>query len=148
MSLNPEKVYAKFRDIHESVARLRQFSTADKESFLANRDHQDIACYRLIVATEAAIDLCLHLSAKLLQRVADEYAACFRLLAEAGIIDEKLAIRLSRMARFRNLLVHHYWRIDYTRLFEIITGPDLEDLHEFVREISLLLTMDGGEESC
>ena len=87
MDLNLEKMYAKFRDIEESVARLKQFRKIPVEDFLADRDSQDIASFRLIVATEAAIDTCLHLSARMLKMVPEEYAACFHLLAEHGLID-------------------------------------------------------------
>jgi len=135
-ALNIEKLYAKFRDITESVARLKQFREVSREEFLQDQDKLDVASFRLIVATEAAIDICLHVSAKLLRKVPEEYAACFKLLGESGVIDGDLALRLSRMARFRNLLVHHYWKIDYERMYELITGTDLDDLAEFIAQIT------------
>jgi uncharacterized protein YutE (UPF0331/DUF86 family) len=118
--LNIEKIYAKFRDISVSVARLKQFREISVEKFLSDQDKLDIASFRLIVAIEAAIDICLHISAKLLRRVPEDYAGCFRLLGDHGLIDSELADRLSLMARFRNLLVHHYWKIDYGRMYSII----------------------------
>ena len=63
MTLHAEKVYAKFRDIADSVERLRAFNGISSGDFLSDRDKQDIAGFRLIVATEAAIDLCLHVAA-------------------------------------------------------------------------------------
>ncbi len=139
MKIDPEKVYSKFNDINESLARLRAFKDISLDEFLQNQDHQDIASFRLIVATEAAIDLCLHISARILHKVGDEYAACFKMLGDADIISPELAGRLADMARFRNLLVHRYWEIDYAMLYEIITGPDLEDLKHFVKEVGRLL---------
>ena len=136
MTLQVDKVYAKFRDITESIERLKAFKGVSLEAFLSDRDKQDIASFRLIVATEAAIDLCLHILAKRLGKVAEDYAACFKLLADQNFIDGALASRLARMARFRNLLVHQYWDIDYSRLYNLITGPDLEDLEDFVRQVS------------
>jgi uncharacterized protein YutE (UPF0331/DUF86 family) len=146
MDLNFEKIYAKFRDIEESVARLKQFGKIAVEDFLADGDSQDIASFRLIVATEAAIDTCLHISARWLKMVPEEYAACFHLLAEHGLIDGDLAARLAHMARFRNLLIHRYWHIDYARVYEIITGPDLEDLSEFMKQVGRLMEKEraGG----
>lgn len=139
MTLHVEKVYAKFRDITDSIERLKAFKDVSSETFLSDRDQQDIASFRLIVATEAAIDLCLHVSAKRLGKVAEDYAACFQLLADHEVVDKALASRPARMARFRNLLVHQYWEIDYARLYEIITGRDLEDLQAFVAQISRLM---------
>jgi uncharacterized protein YutE (UPF0331/DUF86 family) len=105
---------------------------------LSDQDKLDVASFRFIVATEAAIDLCLHVTAKLLKQVPAEYAGCFKLLGEAGLIDDNLAAQLSQMARFRNLLVHHYFKIDYSRLRDIICGPELDDLAEFIKQITQL----------
>jgi len=139
MTLNIEKVYKKFQDIKLSLERLRAFSSSSVEDFLTDQDQQDIASFRLIVATEAAIDLCLYVATNKLNQVPEEYASCFKLLGEAGLIDPLLSDRLVEMARFRNLLVHQYYKIDYSRLYQIITSPDIDDLEEFVRQIGLLI---------
>lgn len=136
--LHMEKVYAKFRDIRESIERLRRFTDTPRAEFLKDKDQQDIAGFRLIVATEAAIDTCLHVAAKTLKQVPEEYAGCFRLLGEHHLIDPEVALRLAKMARFRNLLVHRYWEIDYGRMYDIITGDDLADLEIFMRQIGRL----------
>ena len=136
-SINIHKIYAKFRDIRESIDRLREFKDISLDEFLSDRDKQDIASFRLIVAAEAAIDICLHVAAKALKKVPEEYSGCFELLCDHDIIDRKLSSRLIKMARFRNLLVHQYWEIDYSRLYRIITGTDLDDLEEFIRQINM-----------
>jgi len=136
IELNTDKIYSKFRDIRESIDRLTAFRDIPLGEFLNDRDKQDIASFRLIVATEAAIDMCLHIAAKVFKKVPEEYAGCFKLLCDHGLIDLDLYNRLARMARFRNLLVHRYWEIDYSRMYEIITGSDVGDLEEFIRQIS------------
>ncbi len=137
-AIHMEKVYAKFRDIQESIERLRRFAAMPRAEFLKDRDSQDIAGFRLIVATEAAIDTCLHVAAKKLKQVPEEYAGCFRLLGEHHLIDQEVASRLAAMARFRNLLVHRYWEIDYGRMYDIIAGDDLADLERFMKQIGRL----------
>ena len=134
--LNIDKIYSKFRDIRESIDRLTAFKDISLEEFLNDQDKQDIASFRLIVATEAAIDMCLHIAAKAFKVVPEEYAGCFKLLCDHGLIDQDISIRLGQMARFRNLLVHQYWEIDYSRMYEIITGSDVGDLDEFIRQIN------------
>jgi uncharacterized protein YutE (UPF0331/DUF86 family) len=134
--LNIDKIYSKFRDIREAIDRLKAFKDISLEEFLNDRDKQDIASFRLIVATEAAIDMCLHIAAKVFKKVPEEYAGCFKFLCDHGLIDQDISIRLGQMARFRNLLVHQYWEIDYSRIYEIITGSDVGDLDEFIRQIN------------
>ena len=137
---NIDKLYTKFRDIRDSVERLRLLGNISLDEFLRDRDKQDIASFRLIVATEAAIDTCLHVAAKVLKEVPEEYAGCFQLLSDHDLIDRELSLRLAKMARIRNLLVHRYWEIDYSRMYEIIIGPDLDDLEEFIIQINRLST--------
>jgi uncharacterized protein YutE (UPF0331/DUF86 family) len=42
------------------------------------------------------------------------------------------------MARFRNLLVHVYWDVDYGRVFDVLES-DLDDLRAFSSAIAKLL---------
>ena len=120
------------------MGRLEKIVKKSKSNFLEDRDSQDIACYRLLVAIEAALGLCYHVSAKKLTKVPGEYAECFAILADAGIISRELSEGLQRMARFRNLLVHMYWKIDYGSLYEIIQN-NLNDLRRFSRVVAELL---------
>jgi len=120
MSVNADLIRARCAEIEESVARLEEFQTLSLEAFLSNRDALDVASYRLLIAIEASLALCYHVSAKRLRKVPEEYAACFGLLYEAGLISEDLTKRLQQMARFRNLLVHVYWKIDYSRVYVVI----------------------------
>jgi uncharacterized protein YutE (UPF0331/DUF86 family) len=138
MSLNQDLVRTRCQEIEESLSRLEQIKTVPKESFLKNQDLQDIACYRLLVAIEAALGLCYHVAARSLKKVPQEYAECFVILADAGIVPVDLSERLQRMARFRNLLVHMYWKIDYDALYELIQKR-LQDLRYFSEAVTALL---------
>jgi uncharacterized protein YutE (UPF0331/DUF86 family) len=110
MTLNCDLVRARCVEIEESVSRLERFRDLSREQFLADQDTLDLACYRLLVVLEAALALCYHVSARRLRKVSEEYAECFRMLQEAGILPAELAGRLQQMARFRNLLVRMYWK--------------------------------------
>lgn len=130
MSLNADLIRARCSEIEESVSRLERFKSLSVEAFLSDQDNLDIACYRLLVAIEAALALCFHLSAKRLHKVPEEYAECFRLLCDAKIIAPELAERLQQMARFRNVLVHMYWKLDYRQVYQILQH-NLGDLRAF-----------------
>jgi len=138
MSVNPDLVRARCAEIEESVARLEQFQSLTREEFLAHRDTIDIACHRLLIACEASLALCCHVSAKQLRKVPEEYAECFGLLREAGLISADLAARLQQMAWFRNLLVHVYWKVDYGQVYDVIQ-QHLQDLRDFRAAMARLL---------
>jgi uncharacterized protein YutE (UPF0331/DUF86 family) len=130
MSLNPDLIRARCVEIDTSLSRLEEIGRLSRETFLSNQDTLDVACYRLLIAIEAALALCFHVSAKRLHYVPEEYAGCFATLEQAGLIPTDLSSRLQQMARFRNLLVHVYWKIDYGQVYDVITTR-LEDLRTF-----------------
>jgi len=94
------------------------------------------------VATEAAIDVCNHLAARLAKQAPNNYAECFQILAQASIISFSLAERLIRMAKFRNLLVHQYADINDEKVYEIICR-DLEDLDLYLAELAVLFKTES-----
>jgi len=138
VKLNVDLIEARFEDIRQSLERLEEIRALPRDRFLENQDTLDVACYRLLVAIEAALQVCFHVSAQRLQRVPEEYAECFAILGEAGVVPADLGRSLQQMARFRNMLVHMYWRIDYGRVYDILQGH-LDDLRAFVQVIGELL---------
>ena len=120
MTLNPDLVRARCNEIEESVQRLEALAATPLPDFLGDRDARDVACYRLLVAIEAALTLCCHVSARRLRKTPDDYAGCFAVLGEADILAPDLSERLQRMARFRNLPVHVYWTVDHEQVHALI----------------------------
>ena len=137
-SINEELINKRCLEISESLERLEKIKDSSKEEFLENRDLQDIASYRLLVAIEAALNMCYHVSARKLKKAPDQYAECFGILGEAGIIPKELAKELKNMVRFRNMLVHMYWKMDYEIIFDILQN-NLEQLRQFTKAITALL---------
>lgn len=141
MSLNVDRLRAKLNDISRSLTRLQSFQSMSRAEFLADEDAQDIARSRLLTAVEAALNICYHLAAKELHTIPDDYAQCFTILGDGGLISKDLAQNLALMARFRNRLVHLYWDVDYGQIHEIITNH-LNDLESFASQTTSLI-MDG-----
>jgi len=137
MTLDRKLILTRCAEIAESCERLEEIAAAGKESFQKDRDRRDIASYRLLVAIEAALNICYHVCSKKLTRIPENYAQCFELLGEDKVITPELSERLQSMARFRNLLIHLYYRVDDEELYEIINNH-LDDLRGFCRSMSTL----------
>jgi hypothetical protein len=93
MTLNPDLVRARCGEINAALTRLEQFQQLTREDFLSNQDQLDIACYRLLVANEASLALCFHVSAKQLHQVPRNMPAvldCFSTL-ESSPLTSRLA---------------------------------------------------------
>jgi uncharacterized protein YutE (UPF0331/DUF86 family) len=138
MTLEADVVRGRCGEIEQALDRLMRIRAAGRAAFLADADAKDIACYRLLLAIEAALALCYHVSARRLKRVPDDYAGCFAGLSQGGILPADLSTRLQQMARFRNLLMHVYWEIDYARVFDVLE-TDLDDLRAFSAAMARLL---------
>jgi len=91
MAVNRDLIQSRFSGIRGSVNRLEELRGLSRAEFLADQDTIDIACYRLLIAIEAAIQICFHVGAQRLHKTPESYGECFALLGEAGIVDPALA---------------------------------------------------------
>jgi len=88
---------------------------------------------------EACLDISNHIIAEKGFHRGEDYKDIFNVIEEEGIIDAGMSARLQEMAKFRNLLVHQYGRIDARRLF-IIMSEDLKDVEEFIKSTLSYIT--------
>lgn len=138
LPVNLKKLRQKAADIRRAVDNLAPIAKQNIKDYLSDSKGIAASKYYLIVATEAAIDVCNHLAARLAKQAPNNYAECFQILAKAQIISSPLAERLIRMAKFRNLLVHQYADIDDEKVYDIICN-DLKDLDIYLTELAALL---------
>ena len=73
-----------------------------------------------MTAIAACCDICNHITSKERWGVPDSYASCFYLLKDHGVISDDFAKKLVNMAKFRNLLVHFYRKIDDEKVYEFL----------------------------
>ena len=132
--VDPIRVRDLLGNIADAQRRLRELGQLPEADFLGDYRNTESAKYLLIVATEAAIDLCNHIVARRGGQAPQDYADCFAILNVLGVIDPNLTERLKRMARFRNLLVHLYWQVDNRRVYQVIRR-DLDDLDAFRKQV-------------
>lgn len=126
-----------------ALSELSEFATMADDQFVQDRRAVNSAKYLLIVATEAALDICNHLVSRRGGRSPADYADCIGILGEMGAIDSELRGRLVKMARFRNLIVHLYWRVDDREVHRVIQ-EDLTDLDRYLSAVGVYLGSDLG----
>jgi len=110
--INLEKIITLLDEANKALSVLKEYKAIEKDVLLVSYKDLSVVKYHFIILTEAAIDICNHISAKLFKRAADSYSQCFSILVENNIISNSLGNRLSNFAKFRNLLVHLYWKVD------------------------------------
>jgi uncharacterized protein YutE (UPF0331/DUF86 family) len=120
--------------LRNACRQLRAYTEDGVEAFISDAKTTNSAKYLLIVASEAALDICNHLVAKKGGRSPEDYADCMSILSEIGVLDPDLRTRMSKMARFRNLLVHLYWRVDDREVFRVMS-EHLDDFDQYMSAI-------------
>lgn len=130
-----EKMVRPVSELRKSISRLQSLSKLDQEEFLYDPDKIGSAKYHFIVAIEACIDMCNHIISRNGYRVPEDYGDTFKVMGEVGAFDENFSEELRNMAKFRNRLVHLYWEIDDSQLYDILQSR-LDDFKRFLDSIS------------
>jgi len=117
--------------INASVARMQRFAGMSYDDFTADPDNAAIVESYLRRSLEAVFDVGRHILAHTGGAdLAGEYKSIARGLAQQGIVSEELGEKLTRMAGYRNRLVHLYHQVTVEELYHIIT-ENLSDFRAF-----------------
>lgn len=144
LNLNLELLRQRSQEIRESVAALKEYAQAKEEQFVADRQMSDAAKYRLLVAIEGCITICNHLVSRMAKKAPATFAECFENLRDQRIISQALCENLKRMSRFRNLLIHGYWKIDNGKVYEILR-KDLTDFESYLASLEKVLKGENSK---
>jgi len=133
-NLNTSRVLELLRYLESCLQELKAFSAMTKEEFLSDKKNPPFVESYLRRSLEVVFDISRHILSKTYGFKEIEYKAIAREMGKRGVISEKLAVGLYKMAGYRNRLVHFYKEVTSEELFEIITN-DLGDFDQFSKEI-------------
>jgi uncharacterized protein YutE (UPF0331/DUF86 family) len=133
----PDKdvVFAKVATIQRCLKRIKETTGLDPVS-LNNIDKQDIFILNLQRAVQAAIDLATHIVASEGLGLSDTIRGNFKLLQDAGMLNEEITRKMESMVGFRNIAIHDYEVIDKEVLTSILSG-NLKDIEDFYTTLLL-----------
>lgn len=132
MVLKPEALRARILKLEEVVAGLVEL--ADTTPGAGVRDAWAVE-RGLQLAAEIAFDTGNHILSAHFGVSATDYEDILEQLARRTVISAELRERLRGLGGFRNLLVHHYLRLDPGRVRDRLrAAPD--DFTDFAREIA------------
>ena len=103
---------------------------------LGDEDIQDMIDRRMQLAIEAAIDVAVMLVAAMQLPRKDEAAEVFRLLEREKVISKGMGEKMAKATGLRNVLVHEYMDIDYTKAYGGEEKQNkIKDLKKFCAEV-------------
>lgn len=127
-----------FGEMDESLQKLRDFSKVSKNEFLSQGEKIDATKYNFIVAIEAMIDICNRIISMKKLGSPQDYSQVIKIMSQKGVFEAALSKRLTEMVKFRNMLVHLYWKIEDDRAYEYLK-KNLDDFEAFRQAIRLYL---------
>ena len=134
MSIDKATIQGKIDIIERNLEFLAAYQKITEKDFLQSYKDVQAVKYSLLEIIEACIDIASHISVVGNFERAESYAELFEILAKQKILPSQLAEKLADMARFRNLLVHSYGKVDNARVLEFVK-TELNDITRFIERV-------------
>ncbi|MBP2242012.1 uncharacterized protein YutE (UPF0331/DUF86 family) [Cytobacillus eiseniae] len=119
--------------IERCVKRIHEVYAGNRAN-LKDFTKQDSIILNIQRACEASIDLAMYLVSKHKLGVPKASREGFKLLQEAGLIDDALAKTLMNMVGFRNIAIHDYQTLNLD-ILQAILDNHISDFKEFAKVI-------------
>jgi uncharacterized protein YutE (UPF0331/DUF86 family) len=123
----------KVTTIERCLKRIHEVYAGNPEN-LSDLTKQDSIILNIQRACEASIDIAMHLVSEKKLGVPKASREAFKLLQEAGLIDEALAKTLMNMVGFRNIAVHDYQALEID-ILKAILDKHINDFKLFTKFI-------------
>lgn len=132
------KIVAKLERLNEYQKYLKEISKVNKKKFTEDFHFFGLAERYLQLSIEVVLDIGkLLLIANNLER-AENNSEIFEILGEKGILPKRTIPKFRGIARFRNILVHDYEKIDRNIVYKKLQ-ENLKDFEEFKKAIKSIL---------
>ena len=123
-------VLNKCATIERCVQRVREEYAGDPAALARDLTRQDSIVLNLQRASQAAIDLAMHLVRTQSLGIPQQSREAFTLLEKARVLPESIAEPLRKMVGFRNVAIHDYQEINLA-IVQAIVERGLDDLLAF-----------------
>ena len=120
-------IFRKLANLEEYQSQIQEFQGISLDAYTRDWKTQRIVERTLQMMVETCSDIAGHIIADKKFRVPTGYADAFKVLGENQFIEKPLATSLSQVAKFRNIVVHDYDRVDG----EIVIGILRSRLQDF-----------------
>jgi len=139
MNLDIEKIKKRISEIEESINEINKIVSINEYEFWKDKRNITSVKYYLLEAIEAVGGICVHIVAKKFGKGVNSLSECINILEEEEILDKELSLRLKKIVKFRNKLIHKYWEIDDKLVYEYAKN-ETDDFTDFIKEIKKILT--------
>ncbi|MCF8104866.1 MAG: DUF86 domain-containing protein [Desulfohalobiaceae bacterium] len=141
MPIDKERLKLYLDQIRAETEDLEEILNQSDEIILAQSHYLKSLKYSIIIIAEAMGSTLQHILARKHNISIYGFSEAFNKSKNKSLISPSLLNRLLPFIRFRNLLVHQYWKIDDQRFLEQLR-KGRQDFADFITEISSHLKTD------
>ena len=121
-------ILRKLAELDEYNIQIKEYEKITVVQYLDDWKIPRIIERTLQMMIETCVDIASHIIADKEYRVPKSYSDTFKVLHEEKIVSSELFSALDKMAKFRNIVVHDYDKVDA----EIVVGILKKNLKDFV----------------
>ena len=137
-------ILRKLAELDQYYSQLKEYKNTTVDQYSDDWKIQRIIERTLQMMIETCADIAGHIIADKGFRIPKSYADTFKVLQEEKILDKKLYAVMEKIAKFRNIVVHHYDKVD-AEIVTAILKKDLADFISYKEAIILFLEKDRTE---
>ncbi len=137
--MDREVIAQKLESLRRCLKRVEEKCPSDSDTLAREPDLQDIITLNLTRAVQLCVDIGSHVIAEMEVSPPNTMGETFDILAQAGVIDNKLGTQLKKAVGFRNIAVHNYQVIDWV-IVHAMARHHLGDFAAFARAMSSRMT--------
>lgn len=132
--VNKEIIESLCTSINGYLRELKDAEDIDWNKFIKDNRSRRFVERLLQVTIEAMIDIGQHIISDEGLREPQSYRDVFHVLAENKVLPDNDLIEYEKIASFRNILVHHYEKVDDSIVYDIFRNR-LDDIERYVAHI-------------
>ena len=121
-------ILRKLSELDEYYQQIKEYEKTTVAKYSDDWKIQRIIERTLQMMIETCVDVASHIIADRECRVPKSYSDTFKVLEEEGVVSSGLSSALEKMAKFRNIVVHHYDKVDA----EIVVSILKKNLADFM----------------
>lgn len=130
-----DRINVRLKKLLEYLDILKKYQGVTAMELRNSSEKRGVVERYLHLASEIVIDIANLLNAEYRFRPSDNYRETIEILGEERVLDKQFAKNLSKLAGFRNILVHDYIKIDYNKVADKVNNH-LGDFEKFARSVA------------
>ena len=116
-------------ELENYLGQIKEYDDIVVEQYVRDWKTQRIVERTLQMMIETCVDIAGHIISDKRYRVPKSYGETFRILREENVLRERLCETMEKMAKFRNIVVHSYDKVDAEIVVNILRNHLDDFLH-------------------